>query len=286
MLPSEPLTFGTEWLTIGADVSATASCASVAGNTSHCTTDTGFFNYTDYQHSALRMLIVGVTTEVKAGDRLSLLAEIRSENGGLPDPYALYVRVRPWRTHGFDIQAGRVPPDLRRLRPAPLSVRQPADRLPAGVSVPHLASSRRAAGERRRTAADARTRLALELLGRQPGAGQRAAARPRVSLGYRRPGARGESARGSDRRRDDRHARQPARRRRQQPAVRLPDVSCCGRSPGLAGRRLRRARTVRDDRRAAHGRHRTPTRARSHRRPGAPTPSIRAATTWCGSRRS
>jgi hypothetical protein len=110
VLPSEPLTFGTEWLTIGADVSATASCASVRGNTSHCTTDTGFFNYTDYQHSALRMLILGVTTEVKAGDRVSLLAEIRSENGGLPDPYALYVRVRPWRSRGFDIQAGRVPP--------------------------------------------------------------------------------------------------------------------------------------------------------------------------------
>ena len=110
VLPSEPLTFGTEWLTIGADVSATASCASVAGNSSHCTTDTGFFNYTDYQHSALRMLIVGITTEVKAGDRLSVLAEIRSENGGLPNPYALYVRVRPWPTHGFDIQAGRVPP--------------------------------------------------------------------------------------------------------------------------------------------------------------------------------
>jgi hypothetical protein len=110
VLPSEPLTFGTEWLTIGADVSATASCASVQGNSSRCTTDTGFFNYTDYQHSALRMLIVGITTEVKAGDRVSLLAEIRSENGGLPDPYALYVRVKPWRTRAFDIQAGRVPP--------------------------------------------------------------------------------------------------------------------------------------------------------------------------------
>jgi len=109
-LPSEPLTFGTGWFTLGADVSATASCASVQGNTSHCTTDTGFFNYTDYQHSALRMLIVGITSEVKAGDRVSVLAEIRSENGGLPDPYALYVRVRPWLTHGFDIQAGRVPP--------------------------------------------------------------------------------------------------------------------------------------------------------------------------------
>jgi hypothetical protein len=110
VLPSEPLTFGTGWLTIGGDVSATASCASVQGNGSRCTSDTGFFNYTDYQHSALRMLMVGIAAEVKAGDRVSVLAEIRSENGGLPDPYALYVRVRPWRTRGFDIQAGRVPP--------------------------------------------------------------------------------------------------------------------------------------------------------------------------------
>lgn len=110
VLPSEPLTFGTSWLTLGADVSASASCASVQGNTSRCTTDTGFFNYTDYQHSALRMLIAGVTTEVKAGERVSVLAEIRSENGGLPSPYALYVRVRPWPTHGFDVQVGRVPP--------------------------------------------------------------------------------------------------------------------------------------------------------------------------------
>ena len=52
VLPSAPLTFGTDWLTLGADVSATASCTSVQGNNSHCTTDTGFFNYTDYQHSA------------------------------------------------------------------------------------------------------------------------------------------------------------------------------------------------------------------------------------------
>jgi hypothetical protein len=110
VLPAEPLTFGTGWLTIGGDVAATASCASVQGNNSRCTTDTGFFNFTDYQHSALRMLIVGLTAEVKAGDRIAVLAEIRSENGGLPDPYALYVRVRPWRARGFAIQAGRVPP--------------------------------------------------------------------------------------------------------------------------------------------------------------------------------
>jgi hypothetical protein len=110
VLPSGPLTLGNGWLTVGGDVSATLSCASVQGNASACTDDTAFFNYTDYQSSALRMLIVGVTAAVKANDRLSVLGELRSENGDMPVPYALYVRITPWPTHGFDIQVGRVPP--------------------------------------------------------------------------------------------------------------------------------------------------------------------------------
>ena len=43
-------------------------------------------------------------------DRVSLLTEIRSENGESVEPYALYVRVRPWRDRPIDIQAGRIPP--------------------------------------------------------------------------------------------------------------------------------------------------------------------------------
>jgi hypothetical protein len=110
VLPTEPLTFGNGRLTIGGDVSATASCASVKGGSDACTTDTGFFNYTDYQHSALRMLMVGVTAEVKAGERVAILGEFRSENGGAPNPYALYLRVTPWRSRALSVQAGRVPP--------------------------------------------------------------------------------------------------------------------------------------------------------------------------------
>jgi hypothetical protein len=110
VLPSEPLTVGGGWLTVGGDVSATFSCASVKGNAAACTDDTGFFNYTDYQHSALRMLIVGITAAVRATDRLSVLGELRSENGDIPEPYALYVRIKPWPARGFDIQVGRVPP--------------------------------------------------------------------------------------------------------------------------------------------------------------------------------
>ena len=110
VLPSRPLTLGDGRLTLGVDVSATFSCASVKGSSSACTDDTAFFNYTDYHNSALRMLILGLSAAVKASDRVSFLGEVRSENGGAPEPYALYVRITPWPARGFDIQAGRVPP--------------------------------------------------------------------------------------------------------------------------------------------------------------------------------
>ena len=110
VLPSEPLTFGNGWLTVGGDVSATASCASVKGATARCTPDTGYFNYTDYEQSVLRMVAVSVSAAVKAGTRVSVLTEVRSENGRRPEPYALYVRVAPFPSRGLAIQAGRVPP--------------------------------------------------------------------------------------------------------------------------------------------------------------------------------
>jgi hypothetical protein len=107
VLPSHPLTLGGGRVTIGGDVSATMSCASVAGNGSACTDDTAFFNYTDYESSALRMLILGLNAAVKAHDRVWILGEVRSANGRAPQPYALYVRVAPWQA--VSIQAGRVP---------------------------------------------------------------------------------------------------------------------------------------------------------------------------------
>lgn len=109
-LPSEPIIVGGGWLTVAGDVSATASCASVSGNSSACTADTGYFNYTDYDQSVLRLFRVDVSAAVKASSRFSVLAEVRSENSRAPRPYALYARIRPWRSRAFDIQAGRVPP--------------------------------------------------------------------------------------------------------------------------------------------------------------------------------
>jgi hypothetical protein len=123
MLPSEPLVFGGGRVTIGGDVSATYSCADAnQDNEGACPDDTGFFNYTDYEHSALRMVRFDVTAAVKASEHLSFLTEIRSENAGSPQPYGLYARIRPWAARPFDIQIGRVPPTFgafaRRTYPA------------------------------------------------------------------------------------------------------------------------------------------------------------------------
>jgi hypothetical protein len=98
-VPSEPVALAGGRVTIGADVSA-----SVGGS------DPGFFNYTDYDHSALRSLRIAVTGAVNAGDHVTFLAELRTENIDEVVPYALYVRIRPWADRNFDIQAGRVPP--------------------------------------------------------------------------------------------------------------------------------------------------------------------------------
>src|SRR5688572_10218297 len=98
-LPSEPLAFAGGHVTLGADVSA-----SFGGS------DPGFFNYTDYDHSALRTFRIAVTGAFKAGTHVSVLGELRTENAGEVVPYALYVRLRPWADRNFDIQAGRVPP--------------------------------------------------------------------------------------------------------------------------------------------------------------------------------
>jgi hypothetical protein len=109
--PSEPISFDGGRVTIGGDVSATFSCTDAANSRSRpCADDTGFFNYTDYHHSTLRMLRVDLAAALKATDRFSILGEVRSEDGELPQPYALYLRFRPWPRRAFDVQVGRVPP--------------------------------------------------------------------------------------------------------------------------------------------------------------------------------
>src|SRR6267154_700608 len=61
-LPDRPIVLGDGRVTLGGDVSW-----SIAPE------DTGFFNYTDYAHTTLRMLRLSIAAQVKAGDHLSLL---------------------------------------------------------------------------------------------------------------------------------------------------------------------------------------------------------------------
>jgi hypothetical protein len=101
-LPYGPISFGNGTVTLGTDISASA--------TPHDDSDGAWFNYTDYEHNALRLFRIGVTADVRVTERISVLTEVRSENGDQVKAYALYVRVRPWRDRPVDIQAGRIPP--------------------------------------------------------------------------------------------------------------------------------------------------------------------------------
>ena len=103
-LPSSPIVFADGHVTIGGDVSASV------GTDDGSRERPGFFNFTDYEHSALRTLRIDVSGTVKGGERFTIVGEMRTENFDRPQAYALYLRVRPWPARNFDVQAGRIPP--------------------------------------------------------------------------------------------------------------------------------------------------------------------------------
>src|SRR6266513_443144 len=84
-LPSEPIALADGRVTVSGDVSASFGAR-----------DPGFFDYTDYEHSALRMVRIDLSGAVKAGPHFTVLAEVRTENFDRLKPYALYLRIRPW----------------------------------------------------------------------------------------------------------------------------------------------------------------------------------------------
>ena len=104
LLPQETVSLAGGRLTVGGDITATVA-----------PDDEGQFNYTDYERSALQLLRLGLTASFRPVERIALVTELRAEgdtNGGpwTALPFAAYVRVRPWKDHPFDIQAGRIPP--------------------------------------------------------------------------------------------------------------------------------------------------------------------------------
>jgi len=90
-------------LTVNGDVIVTAG-----------SDDPGFFNYTDYERSALRLTRIGLVSTWRPNGRLLFLGELRAE-GDLTAghwsvlPYAAYAQVRPWIERPIVIRAGRIP---------------------------------------------------------------------------------------------------------------------------------------------------------------------------------
>lgn len=70
----------------------------------------GWFNYSDYETSMVRHVRLSLVGEVTLTSRLAVLTEIRTFQFERPEAYALYLRIRPWLAHAFDLHVGRVPP--------------------------------------------------------------------------------------------------------------------------------------------------------------------------------
>src|SRR5690606_31341499 len=106
--PTGPLTWalgraGT--LTAGGEATAVAGARD----------EDAFFNYTGYEHNALRLIRLAVTARWQPLPRAALLADVRSEDFETPRIYALYARVTPWAGVPLDFQAGRIPPVFGRF---------------------------------------------------------------------------------------------------------------------------------------------------------------------------
>ena len=66
-LPADPMTLAGGRVVVSGDAAAGVAPA-----------DNGFFNYSDYEHSTLREIRLGVTAAVRATNQISLLGEVRS----------------------------------------------------------------------------------------------------------------------------------------------------------------------------------------------------------------
>jgi hypothetical protein len=97
-LPSTPITLADGRATIGGDISGTFAPE-----------DTGYFDYTDYGVTLVRMVQLDLAASVNASRHVTLIGSVRVQNTNAPLLLAAYVRIRPWVKRAFDIQAGHVP---------------------------------------------------------------------------------------------------------------------------------------------------------------------------------
>ena len=97
--PPYPLTFADGRLVIGGEASAAIS-----------SDDPGYYNFTDYDHNALRLFRASVSGSFRATRWLTILGELRTENLERPRVFGLYARLTPWPAAPVAIQVGRIPP--------------------------------------------------------------------------------------------------------------------------------------------------------------------------------
>ena len=71
--------------------------------------DDGYFNYSDYEYSQLRLLRLRLAAELRPAEPAAILVELRSDNLDAPRLYALFLRLRPWSSKPIDLQVGLIP---------------------------------------------------------------------------------------------------------------------------------------------------------------------------------
>jgi hypothetical protein len=102
LLPEGPIRAFDGQVTIGGEIVATLGMAD----------HEAYFNYTDYERNALRMMRLALSGVWRPLERVSFVGEVRTEDFRHADAFGAYVRVRPFPAVALDIQAGRIPPSF------------------------------------------------------------------------------------------------------------------------------------------------------------------------------
>lgn len=93
------LRLGSTRLVVGGEASATLAPR-----------DRGYFNFTDYSSSTLRQARLTLDAELRRGERLALVGQVRALDLEDLTVTALYLRARPLQGRSLSVQAGRIPP--------------------------------------------------------------------------------------------------------------------------------------------------------------------------------
>ena len=275
--PDRPVSLAGGRVTVGGDATLTVG-----------TTDSGYFNFTDYERSALRLVRFDVIATLRANAHLSCLAELRAEGDSsdghwTAGTYAAYVRVQPWTARAFEMQAGRIPPAFGAFTRRPYATDNPLIGYP--LAYQYLTSLRAEAIPA--TADDLAAMRGRGWYAYYPvGASYWEHGVPAMSAfqlrhGRARQGGRAGRPRGDQRQRHRRYAVESRARRSQRrsrswpcasPRVRCP--GCSSASPARAGRSSRR-RCGTSCRPATPG-------GSTGSRHLAPTRRFHTGTGWCG----